>query len=65
MWGYYPDNLPIWVRLSKDFFPSICPEIGPPFSLLVCLEKERRVVNGVTILPWKEFVAALWAGDLC
>lgn len=33
-------------------------------AVVVCLEREPRVVEGVEILPWATFVARLWAGDL-
>lgn len=33
-------------------------------AIVVCLEREPRVVEGVEILPWATFVARLWAGDL-
>jgi predicted AAA+ superfamily ATPase len=32
--------------------------------LCVCLETRRRQIGAVTVLPWKEFLDALWAGDL-
>ena len=32
-------------------------------SLCVSLEPRRRKVGGITILPWREFLDALWAGD--
>lgn len=32
--------------------------------LCVCLEPRRRQLGGVTVLPWKEFLAALWTGEL-
>ena len=33
--------------------------------VLVCLEKERRLVhNKIEILPWKDFLERLWAGQL-
>jgi predicted AAA+ superfamily ATPase len=31
--------------------------------LCVCLEPRRRLVEGVSILPYREFLAALWAGE--
>jgi predicted AAA+ superfamily ATPase len=36
----------------------------PRRALLVCNEPAPRVVDGVQILPWREFLARLWAGDV-
>jgi predicted AAA+ superfamily ATPase len=30
--------------------------------LCVCLEPRRRTVDGITILPWREFLEELWGG---
>jgi hypothetical protein len=39
-------------------------EEGTLRSLLcVCLEPRRRRVGGVTIVPWREFLTALWSGE--
>ncbi len=32
--------------------------------VLVCCEPRPREVEGIAILPWQEFIARLWAGDL-
>jgi uncharacterized protein len=32
--------------------------------VLACLEKEPRTVQGVEILPWRQFIERLWSGDL-
>lgn len=32
--------------------------------LLVCTEKQPRVVDGVEVLPWRVFLDRLWDGDL-
>ena len=32
--------------------------------LLVCREPMRREVDGIVILPWREFVGQLWSGEL-
>lgn len=32
--------------------------------LCVCLEPRRRELAGITILPWREFLQALWADEL-
>ena len=31
--------------------------------LCVCLEPRRREVDGITVLPYREFIDALWDGD--
>ncbi len=31
--------------------------------LCISLESRRRTVGGVTILPWRQFLDALWAGE--
>ena len=36
----------------------------PRRALLVCNEPAPRVVDGLEVLPWREFLARLWAGDL-
>ena len=36
----------------------------PRRALLVCNEPAARVADGVSVLPWREFLARLWAGDV-
>jgi predicted AAA+ superfamily ATPase len=36
----------------------------PRRALLVCNEPAPRVVDGLEVLPWREFLARLWAGDV-
>jgi predicted AAA+ superfamily ATPase len=44
---------------------TILREDGPlKKRFIVCLEKEARTVDGVHVLPWKEFVGRLWGGDV-
>lgn len=31
--------------------------------VLVCREKRPRVVGGIRVLPWRDFIDALWAGE--
>jgi predicted AAA+ superfamily ATPase len=33
-------------------------------AIVVCLEREPRVLDGIQILPWKVFLDRLWATDL-
>jgi predicted AAA+ superfamily ATPase len=39
-------------------------DIRPRRALLVCNEPAPRVVDGVEVVPWREFLARLWAGDV-
>jgi hypothetical protein len=32
--------------------------------LVVSLEARARTVDGIRILPWQQFLAQLWAGEL-
>jgi hypothetical protein len=36
----------------------------PRRSVLVCNERAPRRVEGVDVLPWRDFLAQLWSGDL-
>jgi predicted AAA+ superfamily ATPase len=36
----------------------------PRRALLVCNERAPRVVEGIEVLPWREFLARLWAGRI-
>ena len=36
----------------------------PRRSLLVCNERAPRIHDGIEILPWRDFLARLWAGDV-
>lgn len=37
-------------------------EYRPRLSVVVCNEPEPRVVDGITVLPWREFLGRLWGG---
>jgi predicted AAA+ superfamily ATPase len=39
-------------------------EHRPRQALLVCCEREERVVGGVRVVPWRQFLERLWAGDV-
>jgi len=39
-------------------------EFGPKKALVVCNEKEERVVGKVRILPWRKFLELLWDGSI-
>jgi predicted AAA+ superfamily ATPase len=36
----------------------------PRHAILVCNERSPRVVDGIEVLPWREFLARLWGGRL-
>jgi predicted AAA+ superfamily ATPase len=36
----------------------------PRRAIIVCNEPSPRTVEGIEILPWREFLARLWAGDV-
>jgi len=36
----------------------------PRLAVVVCNEDVERVVEGIRIMPWRRFLAALWAGDI-
>jgi len=50
---------------SRDLhgLKSFADEFAPKHALLVCNEKEERVVDRIRIVPWKSFLTRLWAGD--
>lgn len=31
---------------------------------IICTERQRRVMDGIEIIPWKEFLEDLWAGKI-
>ncbi|KPK32193.1 MAG: hypothetical protein AMS24_04765 [Chlamydiae bacterium SM23_39] len=39
-------------------------EYFPSKSIIVCNEKEKRIHNGIEIIPWKIFLDELWRGDM-
>ena len=51
---------------SKDMHGSraFLKEYKPKKSIIVSNEKEPRVVNGITVMPWKDFLCALWQGGI-
>ena len=42
---------------------SFVEEFKPKHALLVCNEKEERLIDRIRIVPWKLFLTRLWAGD--
>ena len=51
---------------NRDIKPLITftEEYAPRLSLIVCNEKTRRVHQGISIIPWREFLHELWAGKI-
>jgi len=39
-------------------------EHAPRRAIVVCNERQRRVHEGVEIVPWGDFLGELWAGDV-
>jgi uncharacterized protein len=39
-------------------------EYQPRLAVMVCCEPAPRVVDGVLVLPWREFLARLWGGEI-
>jgi hypothetical protein len=38
-------------------------EFEPKQALVVCTEKEERVIGKIRVVPWKVFLARLWSGE--
>ena len=36
----------------------------PREAMVVCNETEPRVIDGIHILPWRDFTQRLWAGEI-
>ena len=39
-------------------------EYSPKKAILVCNEKEKRVSGKIQIMPWRDFLSELWAGNM-
>jgi len=39
-------------------------EYSPKKALVVCNEKEERVLGKIRILPWRRFLEDLWGGRI-
>ncbi len=39
-------------------------EYRPKKAVIVSNEKKERIVDGISIMPWKDFLKALWAGEI-
>jgi len=42
---------------------SFAEEFKPKYRLVVCNESEARLIGNIHILPWRQFLSRLWAGD--
>jgi predicted AAA+ superfamily ATPase len=54
-------------RVDPSDFRSLRAFIGdnrPRRAILVCNERAPRVSEGVEVLPWREFLARLWGGQI-
>jgi predicted AAA+ superfamily ATPase len=51
---------------SADFrsLRAFAQDHRPRRAILLCNELAPRVVEGIEALPWREFLAALWSGEL-
>ena len=51
---------------NRDCRPlhAFAAEYKPKKIILVCCEREERVVGAVRIVPWQSFLKQLWAGDV-
>ncbi|HLP45323.1 MAG TPA: AAA family ATPase [Candidatus Kapabacteria bacterium] len=51
---------------NRDLKPLIAfnEEYKPRLSLVVCNEKTRRLYQGITVIPWREFLHELWSGNI-
>lgn len=51
---------------TRDIKPLLAfiEEYSPRLALIVCNEKTRRIHKGITIIPWREFLTDLWAGNI-
>lgn len=39
-------------------------EVGPRQAIVVCLEPAERVVDGLQMVPWREFLKKVWEGTV-
>jgi predicted AAA+ superfamily ATPase len=51
---------------NRDFnaLGTFTAEYSPRKSFMVCNEKTKRVHRGITVIPWREFLQDLWAGEI-
>ena len=51
-------------EMGANWSPRFADEGEFQARLLVCNEPHRREKDGIVILPWREFVQMLWAGEI-
>ena len=54
-------------RIDKtDLYPlkSFIQEYHPKRAYLVCNERQKRVHEGIQIVPWRDFLSMLWGGEI-
>jgi len=51
---------------NRDLKPlkAFMDEHSPRSAFVVCNENARRVYEGITVIPWREFLQQLWAGEI-
>ena len=51
---------------KKDLYPMnvFNEEYAPRLSLIVCNEKEERLVDKIRVIPYKKFLKKLWSGKI-
>jgi predicted AAA+ superfamily ATPase len=51
---------------SKDLRPlrAFVEDHAPGKAILVCNEASERLVDGISIMPWRAFLTALWGGTI-
>ncbi len=51
---------------SKDMKPlkAFIEDNDPGKAIIACNEARERVVDGIRVMPWREFLTALWSGAL-
>jgi len=53
-------------RLRRDLsgLRAFMDDYAPRRAIVVCTEPAERLHEGIRVLPWKQFLDQLWAGDL-
>jgi predicted AAA+ superfamily ATPase len=51
---------------NRDFnaLGTFIEEYSPRKAFMVCNEKTKRIHKGITVIPWREFLQSLWAGEI-
>jgi hypothetical protein len=51
------------IPATRRVFPFVA-DHRPRLALMVCNERSPRVHDGVGVLPWRDFLARLWGGQI-